>query len=88
MLVEILTPGKIVFSGNADAIQIPSEYGMMGVLENHASIISGLKPGSVTITQNKKKTVLIIDYGIFEFHKNVAKILTETAKNPTQNDLD
>lgn len=49
MQVEIITPETILYSGQAEAVQLPGLDGSFQILNNHAPIISGLKEGSVKI---------------------------------------
>jgi len=49
MHLEIITPEEKVFSGEADAVQLPGIDGLFQVLNNHAPIVSALKKGSIKI---------------------------------------
>ncbi len=47
MKVEIITPDKELFKGEADSVTVPGVDGSMGFLENHAPLITVLKAGDV-----------------------------------------
>lgn len=49
MHVEIITPETKIFSGEAEAVQLPGLDGSFQVLNNHAAIISGLAAGTVKV---------------------------------------
>jgi F-type H+-transporting ATPase subunit epsilon len=49
MHVEIITPETKIFSGEAEAVQLPGLDGSFQVLNNHAPIISGLAAGTVKV---------------------------------------
>lgn len=49
MHLEIITPETKIFSGEADAVQLPGLDGSFQVLNNHAPIISGLAAGTVKV---------------------------------------
>lgn len=49
MYLEIITPESKIFSGNADAVQLPGKEGLFQVLDNHAPLISTLQQGIVKI---------------------------------------
>ena len=45
--LEIISPEKIIFSDNATMVILPSYEGDMGILKNHISIITFLRPGII-----------------------------------------
>ncbi len=49
MKVEILTPEKSVFDGEARLVSLPGSDGSLGILNNHAPLITTLKEGIVKI---------------------------------------
>jgi F-type H+-transporting ATPase subunit epsilon len=49
MQLEIITPEKQIFAGNAEAVQLPGLDGLFQVLNNHAPVISALSKGTVKI---------------------------------------
>jgi F-type H+-transporting ATPase subunit epsilon len=53
MHLEIITPEAKVFSGEANAVQLPGNDGIFQVLNNHAPIIAALKKGIVKIDLDK-----------------------------------
>ena len=53
MNLEILTPEKKLYSGEVYGVQMPGITGSFEVLEKHAPIISGLKPGRLKILKDK-----------------------------------
>ncbi|MFH1894543.1 MAG: hypothetical protein ABH813_01410 [Patescibacteria group bacterium] len=89
MKVEILTPRKIEFQGEADSIILPTMSGEIAVLSQHAPLISVLKPGRIKIKtlstlptgqagggQAKKEEIIIqADGGILQVAENSATIL-------------
>ena len=49
MQVQLITPEKILFEGDATYVQIPGVMGEFGVLPNHSPFISTLKEGTIGI---------------------------------------
>ena len=49
---EIISPEKIIFSGDAKMITLPSYEGDMSILKNHISIITFLRPGIIKVKKN------------------------------------
>ena len=48
--VELITPEGIVFSGDAERVVVPGAAGELGILGNHAPLISLLQPGETRVT--------------------------------------
>jgi F-type H+-transporting ATPase subunit epsilon len=74
--VEIITPEKKLYSGEANLIQVPGTQGSFEILKNHAPIISTLQKGQVKIVdQNNQPVLFDIKSGVIEVHKNTITIL-------------
>jgi len=76
--VEIINPEKYFLSKeDVTEVVIPAFEGDMGILKDHISIISFLKPGlvKVTSTTSDEETYYVED-GIIEFRNNCLSILT------------
>jgi len=69
MYLEIITPDKKLFEGEAKSLTVPGSEGSLGVLDNHAPMIASLKKGKVKITTDKS------DVKFFEIHGGVIEIL-------------
>ncbi len=52
MILEVLTPQKLLYRGHVSHVRMPGIGGSFGVLPNHAPLISALKRGAVEVTQN------------------------------------
>ena len=75
--LEIIKPDSS-FLSKEDVIQVvvPSFEGEMGILKDHISIISFLKPGIIKIETKSSKEEYYIEDGIVEFKDNTLSILT------------
>tara|TARA_Y100000590_G_scaffold469736_1_gene659414 strand:+ start:213 stop:611 length:399 start_codon:yes stop_codon:yes gene_type:complete len=75
--LEIINPEKSFLSKN-DVIEVvvPSFEGEMGILKDHISIISFLKPGIIKILSKNNEDKFYIEDGILEFKDNNLSILT------------
>tara|TARA_Y100001960_G_scaffold220523_1_gene230652 strand:+ start:85 stop:486 length:402 start_codon:yes stop_codon:yes gene_type:complete len=76
--VEIINPEKSFLSKeDATEVVIPAFEGDMGILKDHISIISFLKPGLVKIIgTTSAETIYYVEDGIIEFRNNCLSILT------------
>ena len=77
--VEIISPDQSIFSSEASEVIIPSYEGEMGILKDHISLITFLRPGLVKII-NETEKLFLVDDGTVEFANNNLLILTSTAK--------
>lgn len=77
MRVEILSPDKLIYEGEAESLQLPGKDGSFGILNNHAPIIATLKSGSVKITSNGSVQSFEINGGVVEVVNNRVIILGE-----------
>ena len=76
MQVEIATPEGILFSGEADSIAAPGVIGGMGILNDHAPLLSSLSEGKVRIDQKEIET----KKGFLKVGDNRIIIITEGVK--------
>jgi F-type H+-transporting ATPase subunit epsilon len=81
MKIEILTPEKKLFSGDAYGIQLPGISGSFEVLEKHAPMVSALGTGVVKILLDKagKTSSYTINSGFVEVLNNQVSVLVEGA---------
>ena len=76
--IKIINPEKIVFSDEkVHEVILPSYEGEMGILKDHISIISFLKPGIVKIIKSSENVnSFFVEEGIIEFYNNSLIVLS------------
>ena len=79
--VEIISPDKSILKTDAIEVNIPSYEGEMGILKDHISIISFLKPGIISIKSKSGDEKYYVEDGIIEFRNNNLSILTSKIYN-------
>ena len=84
--IEIITPNETILKTEVSEVVIPSYEGDMGILKDHISIISFLKPGIIKILSKSGDENYYVEDGIVEFKNNNLSILTSSIFN--LNDLD
>lgn len=78
MQVEILSPDKDLFSGTATLVSLPGKDGSLGILENHAPLITTLKKGTIKIETKESGTQTFeVNGGVVEVLKNKVIILAD-----------
>ena len=75
--VEIVNPEKsFLLKEDVIEVVVPAFEGEMGILKDHISIISFLKPGIIKISSGNEENNFYVDDGIVEFKDNTLSILT------------
>jgi F-type H+-transporting ATPase subunit epsilon len=80
MQLDILSPEKRIYSGEADAVTFPGSEGMFQVLNHHAPMIASLKSGTIKVRLQKQETFYKIREGFVEVLKNKVTVLVEGAE--------
>ncbi|NTW05150.1 MAG: F0F1 ATP synthase subunit epsilon [Peptococcaceae bacterium] len=86
--LEIVTPQKKVFNEDVNFVVIPGELGELGILPNHAPLMTSLKIGEVRIQMDGNTTRMAISGGFAEIVKNKVTILADTAERPEDIDFE
>ena len=80
--VEIVNPEKsFLVKEDVSEVIVPAFEGEMGILKDHISIISFLKPGIITILSKSGDENYYVEDGIVEFKNNNLSILTSSIFN-------
>ena len=77
MHLEIITPDKKVFAGEANAVTLPGTEGQIQVLNRHAPMVSTIGKGDVVVEANGVKQSYVIDGGVVEVLNNQVLVLAE-----------
>src|SRR5882757_2939503 len=63
---DLVSPEKLLFSGEVDQVDVPGSEGDFGVLAGHAAIVSALRPGIMTVTVGGNAQRMIVLGGFAE----------------------
>ena len=76
MKLNIISPEKILFSGNVNSVTLPGVLGSFTILDNHAPIISSLQKGTLSYCcdENKNGVELSIEGGFVEETENEVNV--------------
>jgi F-type H+-transporting ATPase subunit epsilon len=75
MKLQIITPDQELFSGEVNSIIVPGTDGLIGILNNHAPMVSSLKKGQVKVGLEKDERLFDVNGGVIEVLKNNVIIL-------------
>ena len=80
--IEIVNPEKYFLSKeNVTEVVVPAFEGEMGILKDHISIISFLKPGIIPVYSKSGEDKFYVEDGIVEFKNNNLSVLTSSIFN-------
>jgi len=88
ILLEIVTPDRIVVSEEVDIVTAPGVEGEFGVLANHAPMIAAVKIGPLHYKAGDKEEWVAISGGFCEVSKNKITFLVETAERSHEIDVE
>ncbi|MDB4656187.1 ATP synthase F1 subunit epsilon [Flavobacteriales bacterium] len=79
MQLEIVTPDKKIFEGEAKYVQLPGKEGLFGILDNHAPIVSSLTKGRIKVEAlDGDIQHYEIGGGVVEMNNNKVIVLAES----------
>lgn len=79
LVLEIITPIKVVLSEEVDEVTIPTVNGEISILPNHIDLLTKVKPGEMVIHKNGKTELFAITGGFLEITNNHVNILADHA---------
>ncbi len=86
--LEIVTPEKRVFSETVDVVTVPTASGEVGILTDHAPLISALKSGILSYNRGGTTEKMVISGGFLEVSANNVSVLADTAETAGEIDVE
>ena len=86
--VEIITPDRIFYTGEADFLEFVTSEGEIGVYKDHIPMTTVLAPGIVTIHSGEEEKIAAVHAGFAEILNDKVTLLAELAEWPTEIDID
>ena len=86
--LEVVTPERVSLQVEINSLVVPATEGSLGVLYNHASLITGLEPGVLQYRQGEQTFFLAISNGFMEIADNLITVLVDTAEKPEEIDVE
>jgi F-type H+-transporting ATPase subunit epsilon len=80
LILSIVTPEKQLVSEEVDQVNVPGTEGDMGILYDHAPILTVLRSGQLSYEREGKTVVLVVSGGYLEVTDNRVTILAETGE--------
>lgn len=87
--VEIVTPRRQLFGGDVEMITLPGAAGQMGVLRNHAPLLTILDIGEIVLhLPDGRQEFLAVTGGVVEVRPNKVIVLARSAERPEEIDTE
>jgi F-type H+-transporting ATPase subunit epsilon len=84
---EIVSQDRDVYSGDADMVIVPGSQGEMGILPNHAPLLSTLKYGILQVRHKGQEHVFTIAGGVIEVQPDLVTVMADAAENVQEIDI-
>jgi F-type H+-transporting ATPase subunit epsilon len=86
--LEIVTPEKRILDADVDSVTVPTASGEVGILPQHAPLVSAIKPGILAYTVKGATDKLAVSGGFLEVNANKVAVLADTAETADEIDID
>lgn len=86
--LELVTPDRVVVSGEVDMVVAPGSEGEFGVLPGHAPFLSGIAPGELRYAAGQEKVSLSVTGGFAEVSNNRMSVLVDASEKAAEIDLE
>jgi F-type H+-transporting ATPase subunit epsilon len=77
MRVTVISPESAVFDGEADSVIAPAFDGKIGILANHAPLMTTLGTGTLTVRAGNMTHRFTVQGGFLQVVKNSVRVLAE-----------
>jgi len=86
--LEIVTPAKMVVSESVDSVTVPTRKGEIGILANHAPLISTLRSGVLSYRKDGETEEMVISGGFVEVSMDKVSVLADIAERSAEVDVE
>ena len=84
---EIVSQDRQVYAGDADMVIVPGVQGEMGILPNHAPLLSNLKYGILRVRYQGQEEIFTIAGGVIEIQPDFVTVMADAAENVLEIDV-
>lgn len=85
--LEVATPERLLVHERVSSVEIPGENGMLGILPEHAPLLSLLGVGQLTYVGGEGKRTMVISGGWLQVLNNHVRVLTDRAEMANEIDV-
>ena len=84
---EIVSQDKTLYEGDVDIVVIPGTSGVMGILPNHAPLLTTLNFGVVQVRKGGEEENFTVAGGVAEIQPDIVTVLADRAENVEDIDI-
>ena len=84
---EMVTAERMVYSDDVDVVIAPGVEGQLGILPNHASLLTMLQPGELVVRKEGEETEMFVSGGFLEVMQNRVTLLADVAERAEEIDI-
>lgn len=86
LTLKIVTPEKEIFNDQVEEVTARTSEGEVGILPNHASLLTQVVPGELSIKTGKENIMMAIGSGLLQMANNTLVIATDMAMKESEID--
>lgn len=84
---EIASQDRLVFEGDVDIVVLPGADGEMGILSNHAPLLTTLNMGVIKVRKGDQEDIFTVTGGLAEIQPEIVTILASAAEHIDEIDI-
>lgn len=84
---EIASQDRLVYEGDVDIVVLPGSAGQMGVLPNHAPLLTTLNMGVIKVRTGDQEEIFTVTGGVAEVQPQIITILADAAEHIDEIDI-
>ncbi|KUO51299.1 MAG: ATP synthase F0F1 subunit epsilon [Desulfitibacter sp. BRH_c19] len=88
LIMDVVTPARKVLSVEVESLVVPAANGYLGILVNHAPLVTSLGVGVITYKADGKEEHVALCGGFMEVSNNKVSIMADTAECALEIDMD
>ncbi len=86
--LDVVTPQKLAYSEQVDLIEGPAIDGLIGILPDHAPLVTAMQIGVVRVVKDGEEIQIAISEGFMEVQPDRINLVVRTAELPEEIDID
>ena len=86
--LDVVTPEELVYSEKVDLLEGPAIDGLIGILPEHAPLVTAMKIGVVRVVKDGEETQIAISDGFMEVQPDRVNLVVRTAELPEEIDVE
>ncbi len=86
--IDIATPKKLIYSGEADFVVIPGTMGELGIYPKHCPLLTTIQPGEIRVKKGEEDISIYVEGGFCEILPEKITVLGDIAERAESIDIE